>query len=131
MDGKADNVIGIPTSLDGIDSNFFKYWFLFLKPFHKLANRDIDVIACFVKHRFELSKVIQNEELLDRVTMSEDTKRKVREECKVTLQHFQVIMSKLKKNKVIINGKINPRYIPNIKEDNGNIKLLLLFDLKK
>ena len=131
MDGKADNVIRIPTSLDGIDSNFFKYWFLFLKPFHKLANRDIDVIACFVKHRFELSKVIQNEELLDRVTMSEDTKRKVREECKVTLQHFQVIMSKLKKNKVIINGKINPRYIPNIKEDNGNIKLLLLFDLKK
>ena len=131
MDKRVDNVIRIPTSLDGIDSNFFRYWFIFLKPFHKLANRDIDVIACFAKHRFELSKVIQDADLLDRVTMSEDTKRKVREECKITLQHFQVIMSKLKKNKVIVDGKINPRYLPNINKEEDSVKLLLLFELKK
>ena len=38
-------------------------------------------------------------------------------------------MSNLRKNKVIENGKINPKFIPNITEENGMFKLMLLFDL--
>jgi hypothetical protein len=127
MNRKANNVIRIPTSLDG---KFFEYWFKFLRPFHNLTDREIDVIACFVKHRYELSKVIKDNDILDKVTMSEDTKRKVREECNITLPHFQVIMGKLRKNKVIINGRINPRFIPNIEEGCNAFHLLLYFELK-
>lgn len=124
---KANNIVRIPTSLNG---SFFRYWFMFLEPFHKLTDREIDVITSFVKHRYELSKVIKDSEILDKVTMSEDTKKKVREECNITLPHFQVIMGKLRKNKVIIDGKINPRFIPNISEENGTFQLLLLFELQ-
>ena len=127
MNKKANNVVRIPCSLDG---SFFRYWFLFLKPFHKLTDREIDVITSFVKQRYELSKVIKDDEILDKVVMSEDTKRKVREECNITLPHFQVIMGKLRSTKVIIDGKINPRFIPNIEEENGFFKLLFLFDLQ-
>jgi len=127
MDKKANNIVRIPTSLNG---KFFRYWFEFLKPFHKLTERDIDVITCFVKHRYELSKVIKDDDILDKVTMSEDTKKKVREECNVKLPHFQVIMGKLRKSKVILDNKINPKFIPNIDEETGNFKLLLLFELK-
>ena len=76
---KPNNIVRIPCSLD---ISFFKYWFMFLKPFHKLTDREIDVIATFVKHRYELSKVIKDNEILDKVTMSEDIKKKVREERK-------------------------------------------------
>ena len=62
--------------------------------------------------------------------MSEVTKRKVREECNISLAHFQVIMGKLRKSKVIENGKINPKFIPNIVEGDNNFTLLLLFELK-
>ena len=103
---KPNNIVRIPCSLD---KSFFRYWFLFLEPFHKLTDREIDVITSFVKQRYELSKVIKDNEILDKVTMSEDTKKKVREECNITLPHFQVIMGKLRKNKVIVDGKINPR----------------------
>lgn len=127
MNRKANNVIRISTSLDG---KFFEYWFKFLRPFHSLTDREIDVIACFVKHRYELSKVIKDNDILDKVTMSEDTKRKVREECNITLPHFQVIMGKLRKNGVIINGKINPRFIPNLEEECNAFHLLLYFELK-
>ena len=99
---KPNNVFRVPCSLSG---SFFRYWFKFLEPFHKLTDREIDVITSFVKQRYELSKVIKDNEILDKVTMSEDTKKKVREECNITLPHFQVIMGKLRKNKVIINGK--------------------------
>ena len=71
---KPENVIRIPTSLEG---DFFRYWFEFLQPFHKLTSREMDILVALVKHRYELSKVIKDEEILDRVTMSEDTKRKV------------------------------------------------------
>lgn len=124
---KPNNVVRVPCSLD---NSFFKYWFKFLEPFHKLTNREIEVISSFVKHRYELSKVIKDKDILDRVTMGEDTRRKVREECKITLPHFQVIMGKLRKSKVIIDGKINPRFIPDIKEENGYFQLLVLFELK-
>lgn len=127
MKNRINNVIRIPTSLNG---DFFKYWFLFLKPFHNLTDREMDVIASFTKQRYELSKVIKDENILDKVVMSEDTKQKVREECEVSLPHFQVVMGKLRKAKVIVDGKINPKYIPRVEEDGDSFKLLLLFDLQ-
>lgn len=128
MNRKANNVVRIPTSLSG---RFFRYWLEFLRPFHQLTDREIDVTTSFIKHRYELSKVIKDNDILDKVTMSEDTKRKVREECNITLPHFQVIMGKLKKHKVIIDSRINPKFIPNVIEENGNFQLLLLFDFIK
>lgn len=124
---KPNNIVRVPCSLS---KGFFRYWFMFLEPFHKLTDREIDVITSFVKQRYELSKAIKDNKVLDEVTMSEDTKKKVREECNITLPHFQVIMGKLRKNKVIIDGKINPRFIPNIDEETGTFQLLLLFELK-
>lgn len=124
---RPNNIVRVPCSLS---KNFFRYWFMFLEPFHNLTDREIDVITSFTKQRYELSKVIKDNDILDKVTMSEDTKRKVREECNITLPHFQVIMGKLRKNKVIIDGKINPRFIPNINEDTGTFQLLLFFELK-
>lgn len=129
MVGKVNNVIGLSQSPLG--DEFFKYWYIFLKPLHHLSNREIDVIASFTKHRYKLSKVIKDSTLLDTVLMSEETKRKVREDCNITLAHFQIIMSKLKKNKVIIDNKINPKLIPNIKEDSKSFQLLVLFPINE
>lgn len=125
MTKQVDSIVRIPCKVDG---KFFRYWFEFLTPFHNLTEREMDVITSFVKQRYELSKVIKDNEILDKVTMSEDTKKKVREECDISLPHFQVIMGKLRKNKVIIDGKINPRYIPSVDEENGSFKMMLLFD---
>ena len=125
---KPNNVVKVPTTL-GID--LFKKWFIFLKPFHGLTDREIDIIACFAKERYELSKVISDEVLLDKVVMNEDTKKKVREECDVTLPHFQVIMSKLKKSKVIVDNKINPKFIPNFKPGENAFQLLFYFRLEE
>ena len=124
---RPDNVIRIPTSLK---DNFFRYWFEFLQPLHKLTNREIDIISALAKERYELSKVIKDNDILDKVTMSDDIKKKVMQNCNITTPHFQVIISNLKKAKVIENGKINPRCIPNITEENGYFQLVLLFDLK-
>ncbi len=127
---KPNNIVVVPISM-GI--GFFRWWCTFLKSFISLTPRELDVTASFLKQRWELSKSIDDPSILDEMVMSESTKKKVIEECEITKQHFYVVMSNLRKNKVIINDKINSRLIPNIrKEDNGCFQLLILFkDNKK
>ena len=94
-----DSIIRIPCA--SIKS-FMYYWILFLKPFHHLTDREMEVIVSFLVHRYELSKVIADNDVLDNVTMSNETKTKVREDCELTFTHFQIILNKLKKRNVII-----------------------------
>jgi hypothetical protein len=90
----------------------------------------MDVATAFIKNRYELSKSIKDDKLLDDIAMNEASKRKVRQDCGITVPHFQVIMGKLRKSKIIIDGKINPKFIPKgIEEGDSSFQLLLYFDL--
>lgn len=119
---KPNNAFNVPVT-DMLD--FFKWWCVFLRPFIPLTERETDVVASLLKQRWELSKGIKDPSILDTMTMSGDILDKVTKECKITKQHFYVVMSSLKK-KGVINGHINPRLIPNIKEE-GAFKLTILF----
>jgi hypothetical protein len=119
---KPNNAFNVPVT-DMLD--FFKWWCVFLRPFIPLTERETDVVASLLKQRWELSKSIKDSSILDTMTMSGDILDKVTKECKITKQHFYVVMSSLKK-KGVINGHINPRLIPNIKEE-GAFKLTILF----
>lgn len=121
-----NNVIRIPCSKD----SFFRYWIEFLSPFHHLTNREIDVATAFLKERHLLSKKVLDKELLGKILMSEDTQRKVRQDCGLNNQHFQVIKTNLKNKKFFVDGNLNPRMIPNFVNDSDNFQLLLLFDCK-
>lgn len=122
---KPNNIVTVPTA-PGIE--FFKWWCIFLRPFISLTNREIDVVASFLKQRWELSQKTSDPAILDTMVMSEMTKNKVIEECGITQSHFYVVMSNLRKSKVIEGDTLNPRLIPNIrKDDNGCFQLLILF----
>lgn len=127
---KPNNAFTVPVS-PGVD--FFKWWCILLRPFIKLTGREIEVIANFLNQRWLLSKNISDPAILDTMVMSETTKDKVIKACNITHQHFYVVMSNLRKNKVIVNDVINPRLVPNIREDdNGCFQLLILFkEIKK
>lgn len=124
---KPNNVIRIPCTLDSL----FRYWLEFTTPFHNLTSRETDVATAFLKERYFLSKVILDSKLLDRTLMNEDSQRKLRQECGLTNQNFQVIKNKLKNKKFFIKDMINPRLIPNVKEEDGFFQLLLMFDYSK
>lgn len=122
---KPNNIVKVPA---GIETGFFKWWCVFLRPFVPLTNREMDVVSCLLKYRYELSAQIPDPAILDEILMNETTKKKVLKECNITLQHYYVVMSNLRKNKVVINNRLNPRLIPNIrKDDNGVFQLLVLF----
>lgn len=122
---KPNNIITIPTksTLD-----FFKWWCIFLKPFVNLRDSEIDIIANLLKHRMELSQYISDPTILDSAMMGNATREKILAECGITLKNFYVVMSNLRKKKVIVNNSLNSRLIPNMrKDDNGHFQLLILF----
>ncbi len=121
---KPNNVIRVPCTLNSL----FRYWLDFLSPFHNLTDRETDVAAAFLRERHKLSKVILDSDLVDRTLMSEESQRKLRQECELTNQHFQVIKSKLKTKKFFVNDRINPRLVPNVSEMVKSFQLLLVFD---
>lgn len=129
---KPNNVVKVTTTV----GEFFKYWFMFLKPFHGLTEKEIEVASALVRHRYELSKVIKDDNILDKVVMNKDTRTEIIKECKVSLPYYQVIMGKLKRVNIIKDEKLNPKFMPNIPEDlegkdPESFQLLLYFDMKK
>jgi DNA-directed RNA polymerase subunit H (RpoH/RPB5) len=122
---KPNNIIRIEA---GPTTGFFKWWLIYMRPMVDLTNKEVDVVASFLKHRYEISKKVFDRAILDSQVMSNDTKRKVIEECGITQQHFYVVMSTLRRKNVITEFGINPKVIPNIREDdNGYFQFLLLF----
>lgn len=126
---KPNNIIPIMITPE---EDFFSWWCTFLRPFVTLSAKEIKIVACFLRQRWELSKRISDPAILDAVLMSEEIKKKVIEECHMTLKHLYVVMSSLRKHGVIVNNALNPRIIPNIRpDDNGYFQLLILFKDKK
>lgn len=126
---KINKKIVIKTSLD---THFFRYWLEFLRPVHKLTNNGIAVLAAFLKKRYELSKEINNQELLNKTLMSIETKKEIKQELAMTDSNFYMILCTLRKNKMVVNGEINKNIIPNIEEsDNGEFSLVVLFNVNE
>lgn len=80
---------------------FFTLWLKFLRPFHNLSDRELEVAACMLKNRYELSKKISDEKILNDVLFSKENKDKMLKELHITNQYYQVILGKLRKVKFI------------------------------
>lgn len=126
MQSVPNSIIRIPCkSLDV----FFKYWLLFLRPIHNMTNKELDVAVEFLKIRHEYSKSISDTAILDKMCMDKDSEERIMKNCGLSTYYYYGIKTKLKNYKFIVNNKINPKFIPNIKEEDNNFKLMILFDL--
>lgn len=122
---KPNNIMVIPTPTD---TDFFKWWCRTLRMFVKLSDREIDLLASLLKYRWLLSQEISNPAILDSHLMSNETKKKIAADAGISMRHLYVLSNSLRETGVLIDNRINPRLIPNIrKDDNGVFQLLLLF----
>lgn len=121
----ADSVISIPCTLEG---NFMNLWLTFLTPLHKLTPSIVNLAAEILKHRFRLSQVIKDEDILDNYLLSnEEIRDAIIKKCELSTSNYHVSIGKLKKAGFFINGKVNPKFIPKITGDRDHYSLMLLF----
>tara|TARA_R110002020_G_scaffold348717_3_gene562284 strand:- start:485 stop:874 length:390 start_codon:yes stop_codon:yes gene_type:complete len=111
----------------------FIYWLEFLKPYHKLANKEMEALGTLLYYRFELAKEISNTELVDRLLFSSDMRKKVRSDLgDMKSGVFNNLLTALRIKKVITkDNKIHPSLIPNMDPDSNGFKLIFNFEINE
>ena len=115
------------------DGDFFQLWVEFLKPIHKLTDKEMEVLALYLKYRYKLTKKISDPDIVEERLMSMETRKIIREQCGIKNRHLNVILSKFRKNGVLVKNKENERFyqrlIPSMSKNGAG--LMILFDFKK
>ncbi len=120
---KPNNVIYLKCT----DVSFYRMWFEMLTPFHKLTSRERDVAARVIVQYFKLKEEIQDRELLKDVLWSHTSRKDMRESLGMSQAHFQMILAKLRDAGVLVDGDVNPKYIPHVTDD-PRFMLSIVFD---
>ena len=109
---------------------FFIYWLQFLKPYHKLRDKEIEMLAHFLVVRDELSSKIKDESLIDDMLFSKNIKDDIKKKMNYSShQVFNNMLSSLRNKGVIINGRINQGLIPKLNDKKDNFKLIFNFNI--
>lgn len=106
-----------------VQDNLFEAYLKITTPLHKLNQREIQVAALFLKSYFEKKNSIINDDLLNTMVLSTESKRSIRCTLQITSTYFQIILKGLKDKGFIKDGKIAPSFIPTL-DENGNITFL-------
>ena len=125
--GKNMNIKRIHTDKKSI----FRYWLEFLKPYHKLRNKEIEALSLMLYYRYELSREIPNLDMVDIILFSTETRGKIRVELNNMSQKvFNNLLTSLRKKGVLTKeNKINHVLIPNMTED--GFKLVFNFEVEE
>ncbi len=111
--------------------SIFRYWLEFLKPYHKLRAKEIEALSLMLYYRYELTREVSNEEIVDTMLFSTSTRNKIRVELgDMDQKVFNNLLTSLRKKKVLSkDNKITKVLIPKMTE-NG-FQLIFDFDIKK
>jgi hypothetical protein len=111
--------------------SIFRYWLEFLRPYHKLRTKEIEALSLMLYYRYELSRSIDDIDMVDMILFSTQTRIKIRKDLNDMGQKvFNNLLTSLRKKEVITKeNKINPRLIPSMTED--GFKLVFNFEVKR
>lgn len=124
---KNTDIVSISTNLKTSSLNFFKLWLEFLKPLHRLPGREVAVLAALLQRRFELSRTITDDDILDKVLFTDEIKKGIVRSLGISPGNFQSVLTNLRKAGVITNNTISKRYIPSLEYEEDSYRLLLNF----
>ena len=120
----------------GGEDDFFSAWIEYLAPKHHLTKSEQKFLAACLRQRYELSKGITDENLLDETALNETYRTKIRNDLNISTQQMQNVITKLKKLHILIPRnfpfsdklsyyKIAPDFIPPYNETEDFLLLLL------
>jgi len=125
--GQNKNIKRIHTTKKSI----FRYWLEFLRPYHKLRTKEIEALSLMLYYRYELTREVSNEEIVDTILFSTSTRNKIRVELgDMDQKVFNNLLTSLRKKNVLSKeNKITKVLIPKMTE--GGFQLIFDFDIKK
>lgn len=108
---------------------FFKMWLMILQPFLKLRNKELDLVAKLLYHRYLISLEVKNKEMLDDLLFSNKMKKQILLEMDIPEYAYNNILTHLRKKSIIKDKTINKKIIPVVTDDFKNFKLIYNLDV--
>lgn len=124
---RPNDAIKVETTL----KDFFANWLRYLEPLHGLSEKQIQLASAFLRVRYELSKKITDDELLDTTVLSTKVRKQIKEELGITTANFQVILGDLRRHGFIRGNRFVHKFIPKLDEDPKSYYMLLYFPIKE
>lgn len=106
---------------------FVRTWFKYLTQVHKLTEKEADVAAEFVKHYMALAKEMSDEEHINEILFSKKVKNQICKDLGLNQPYFRTILQNLRRNKIIVNGKLEKVYVPSY-VPGEKFRLMFIFD---
>lgn len=119
------NVQGFKVSKE----SFFRVWLMILQPFLKLRNKELELLAKLLYHRYLISLEVKNKEMLDELLFSSKIKKRILLELDIPEHAYNNLLSCLRKKKIVNDKSINKQIIPTITEPFDNFKLIYNIDI--
>ena len=127
MKPEINNIIRIPCKSE---LDFFRFWLIFLKPFHSLSPKVLEVASYILYTRYIMTKSVLDKDLLDDLVLGKSSRRQIAEYCGIPSNQLDVHITNLRKAGFIVDNKLNPKYIPNYNNEDS-FKFLIMFDITK
>lgn len=108
----------------------FETWLKLTKSLHNLTPEEIKVLAMFLSERNELQDKIIDEDLMNEHLFGTKIRKKIEAAMNYETTRLPNILSTMKKKGAIIDGKINPMFIPNISKDFNSYKIVFNVNIK-
>lgn len=119
------NAFHVKTALD----DFFIKWVNFLQPFHGLSGANALVLASLLKYRHYLVSMLLSEKEADETLLGKECKEVFMEENHMSSNYLEVALSRLRKAKVIVNDRIDKKFIPILELGSNQYNLIINFEL--
>lgn len=109
--------------------SFFRRWTQFTEPFHKLNNRQQQVLSLLLYYHYILKQEITNNKILWKEVFDYDTKVKIYSELEIHQTGLENILTQLRKKNVIMDNQISPVYIPNLDKNSKTFTIKYNFNI--
>jgi hypothetical protein len=85
-----------------------------LYKFHKLTEKEVDIVVELIIKYYEITTryPVYDKDLVSKLLFDVDVKRHIKEKYNIKDPVLQNYMTTFRKKKVIIDGLLNPNYIP-------------------
>jgi hypothetical protein len=124
---KNGKIANINTNLKGL----FNKWLSITKPFHKLSPQEQDVLALILYYNHIYKDDINNEKLRWKFVFDYDTRRLIKDELDIKNAGFGNILTSLRKQNIIKDGRVVSTYIPNLSKNADIFKVIFSFKIIK
>lgn len=113
------------------ERKIFHQYLIVTQPFHKIRKREMTILAELLYWRHQLSAVVSDDEILDKLVFSAETKDKISKSLNLKNVDLNQSFSYLRKIGVMKGKTLNKKYIPVLTDTGMKIVFNFILDEDK